>query len=190
MELTVEALGLSKEELGERVIDRVVDLLLANYAIDDDGERVAVGSSAFGKMLEEKVMERANAAIEDIAGKNVLPNVATYVEDLCLQQTNQWGEKRGKTMTFTEYLVDRAESYLTEEVDYEGKTRAECRGFSFNKAQTRISYLVEKHLHYAISSAMKEAVKHANSAISQGIEQTVKIKLKEITDGLKVSVKV
>lgn len=92
-------------------------------------------------------------------------------------------------MSFLEYLVDRAEAYLTEKVSFDGKTKAESRGYSWNGTQTRLSYLVDRHLHYSIEKAMKNALANANKAIVQGLEDTVKLKLGEIQKSLKVTVK-
>ena len=52
-------------------------------------------------------------------------HVTAYVESFCLTETNKWGKKTGKSMTFTEYLVQRAELYLTEKVDLRGKAKGE-----------------------------------------------------------------
>ena len=133
---------------------------------------------------------RVDSRVAELAEANVLPNVTKYVEDLCLQETNRWGEATGKPVTFIEYLVARAEAYLREEVNFEGKTRAEAHGYSWQKAQTRITHLVHQHLQYSIDSAMKDAISTANSALTDGIAETCRIKLREIAKNLKVNVKV
>ena len=185
--LTLESLGLTREEITERVVARIADTLLASVVADEDGDEVTT-KSVFARALERKVLERINAAVEEIAGRHVLPNVAAYVEGLCLQETNKWGEKRGRTLTFVEYLVERAEHYLREEVDYKGKTRSED-SYSWKASGTRISHLVHEHLQYSIQTAMAQALKTANGAIVGGIEQAVKIKLAEVAASLKVEAK-
>ena len=186
--LTLESLGLTREEISERVVEKIADQLLRASALDEDGEEGSA-PSAFAKALQRKVTERVNAAVEEIAGRHVLPNVAAYVETLCLQETNKWGEKVGKPVTFTEYLVQRAEAYLREEVNYAGKTRGED-SYSWTKASTRVAHLVHEHLKYSIEAAMKEALKSANSKIVGGIEEAVKIKLAEVAASLKVETKI
>ena len=88
-------------------------------------------------------------------------------------------------MTFLEYLIQRAETYIQEPLNYAGKTK-EQEGYGWSKSQTRISYLINQHLHYSIETAMKQALQTANSAIVGGIEQTVRIKLQEVADKMKV----
>ena len=186
--LTIEALGLSKDELIERIVDTCAERLLTIASLDDDGNEWST-ASPFAKALETKITARIEQSIDDIAAKNVLPNVAAYVESVCLTETNKWGEKVGKPQTFTEFLVSKAEGYLTETVNYEGKAKAEAASFSWSGTQTRISHLVHKHLHFAVETAMKEAVKNANTVIVGGLEKTVRIKLQEVAAALKVEVK-
>lgn len=175
---TLESLGISQEDVLERVSEKMTDRLMAEYG--DEGE--------IGRLLEKRVIEKVNAAVEEIAGRNVLPNVAQYVENLTLQQTNQWGERRGESLTFTEYLVQRVEHYMNEKVDRDGKSKRED-SFGWRPAQTRIAHLVHEHLHWSIETAMREALADANSKIVGGIEGAVKIALKELENKLKVNVK-
>jgi hypothetical protein len=108
--LTIEALGLSKDELIERLIDKAAEDLLSDRTYDEDGEPYGRRHSQFRAALDKRIAERIDKAIDEIAAKNVLPNVAAYVEGLCLQATNEWGEKKGAPVTFIEYLVKRAEN--------------------------------------------------------------------------------
>lgn len=186
--LSIEALGLTKDEIVDRLIERLAETLLNSYTTDDDGDSVHTGPSRFAEALEQKVMERVNVAIEEIAGKHVLPNVGAYIEGLVLQETNRWGEKTGKPVTFIEYLVQRAEAYLTEQVDYNGKAKRESDSYSWRGTQTRISAMIHEHLHFHIERAMKEALANANSAIVKGLNETVQMKLGEIAAALKVKV--
>lgn len=177
MELTLESLGLSRDEIFARVVDRISELAMEDWNDEMD------------KVLQAQVMEKVNAAVETIAGRHVLPNVAAYVEALCLQETNKWGEKRGAPVTFVEYLVQRAEAYLTEPVDYAGKPKSGGE-YHWKASQTRVSHLVHEHLQYSIQQAMTRALKDANSAIVGGIEEAVKIKLNQVADSLKVVAKI
>lgn len=188
MELSLEALGLSKEDVAERVIERIAEQMLSSYDQDDDGEKVE-RPSRFKEMLQKRIIERVNQSIDEIAAKHVLPNVTGYLENLCLQETNQWGEKKGAKVTFTEYLVQRAHAYMTEDVNYEGKSKAEVGSYSWSKSTTRIASLVHKHLDYHIKDAMTKALATANSAIVGGLEAAVKTGLSQALAGLKVDVK-
>lgn len=189
MELTLESLGLTRDEILDRVVGRIADSVMASWSVGEDVDEPTLDKTPFAEHLERKVLERVDAAVADIAGRHVLPNVASYVETLCLQQTNKWGEKKGAPVTFVEYLVARADAYLREEVNYDGKAKVED-SYSWKASGTRIAYLVNKHLQYSIQSAMEVALKTANSAIAGGIEEAVKIKLGEVLSSLKVKAKI
>ena len=183
----MEEIGLTKEDVQERVIERMCDKLMGELCPADDEE--PQGRSIFLRTkLDAEIKDRIDEAVVALADKHVLPGVTAMIEDLTLQETNSWGEKTGKKTTFVEYLVQRAEAYMTEKVNYEGKSQNETRGYSWTGTQTRITHMVHEHLHYSIETAMKQALKDANSSICKGIEEAVKIKLAEALQGLKTTV--
>lgn len=83
----------------------------------------------------------------------------------------------------------RAQNYMTEKVDWKGRTKEENRGFGFSTAGTRVAFMIHKHLHHHIERAMRGALEDANSAIAEGIQETVKMKLGHILKNLKVEAK-
>jgi hypothetical protein len=180
--------GMSKEELATRVVEHVAAQLLVRDAYDEDGEPCGTQSTQFERALQQRIKDHLDAEVGRQAEKHVLPKVTDMVERLVLQKTNQWGEKTGKPVTFIEYLVERAEHYLTEKVNHNGKTREED-SYSWRENTSRISYLVHKHLQYSIKIAMEEAVSEANKSITGGLEKAVKISLQQVIDKLKVQVK-
>lgn len=188
MSFSIEELGITREELIQRVVERLCNSVLHDRTLNEDGNEVEIPSS-FSRTLQEAVKQRANETIAKIATDRVIPHVDHYIETLVLEATNRWGEKTGERITFLEYLVKRAEDYLREDVNYEGKGKDEVGYGSWVKTQTRIAHMVHKHLHYSIESAMKTAMANANSLIAQGIHETVKIKLNEIGKKLKVEMK-
>lgn len=186
MEITLESLGFTKKALQEKVIELTVEKLLCGVTYDEDGNVETVDSKLQEKM-RKLIKEKIDETVKIFAEKDVLPNVQKYIEDINLQQTNQWGEKQGEKITFIQYLVKCAENYMLEKVDYDGKAQSES-SYSWSGKQTRIAYIVDKHLHYSISTAMQNSLKIANDAIAQGIAETVKIKLDEIKESIKVGV--
>lgn len=185
---TLQTLGFSIEQLQQRVVDQICETLLSRKYDDEDGETSFYGDSKFKQKLDKEIETRINQTINALAEKHVLPNVAEYVENLTIQKTNEWGEKRGQSITFIEYLTQRAQVYMQEKVNYEGKGKDEMGGYSWSGTQTRITFLVEKHLHYSIEKAMKESLSIATGEIAKGIHETTRLKLNEIAAGLKVGV--
>src|SRR5271166_1889409 len=156
--ITLESLGMTQQELQERVVTKICDDLLATECFDNSEGEAYRDDSPLAQKLRVEIRKRIDRGIAAIAETQVLPNVEKYIENICLQETNRWGEATGRALTFREYLVQRAEAYLQETVNYEGKTKEEAGSYSWSGKQTRITNLVHKHLHYTIESAMKEAV--------------------------------
>ena len=184
---TLEALGLTREDAIERLLDRMCERLFSTGVLDEDGEPGVI-PSRLKLGLDARIRKAIDDKIDNLAEAHVLPNVSAYIETLCLQATNEWGQPTKKALTFTEYLVERAQHYLTEKVDFDGKTKTESNGYGFREAQTRIAHLVHKHLHYSIEAALKDALTIANTALAQGIKDTVELKLAEIAKAIKVKV--
>jgi hypothetical protein len=153
----------------------------------DEGETDVWENSTLKKDLDALIKMHIDGKIRAIAEEHLLPKVTNYIENFCVQKTNEWGEKRGGSMSFTEYLISRAEAYIQEKVSHEGKSKEEG-GFGWNATQTRLAHLINQNLHYNIQTAMKEILTQANQQLVNGIAETVKTKLHEIVAQLKVSV--
>lgn len=190
MSIDLKALGFTQEELQDRVVESIVGQLMTDRVYDPDSDHEYPRHSQFREELKKRVKQRIDEKIDELAQKFVLPNVAEYIENLTLQETNRWGEKTGEPVTFIEYLVGRAQAYMQEMVNYEGKSKEEAGPYSWNGKQTRITHLINSHLHYSIETAMKDAMKVATGEIAKGIHETAKIKLNEIAAGLKTTVTV
>lgn len=186
--MDLESLGFTKKELQDRVVESVSRKVLESVGYDEEGDEVST-ESKFLRTVEKRVKAHIDTSIQALAEKHILPNVAAYIENLTIQETNRWGEKAGTKVSFIEYLTQRADHYMREDVNYEGKTKTEANGYSWSRSQTRVAHMIDKHLHYSIESAMKDALANANSAIVGGIQETVKIKLAEVANGLKLTVK-
>lgn len=185
--MTLEALGFTKEDLQERLVERLCEQILSGKSYDEDGGE-HYEDSQFKKLLEERLRKHINETVNAIAERHVLPNVTEYIENLCLQQTNKWGEKTGKPVTFVEYLVSRAEAYIGEDVNHEGKSKDEKDSYNWSKSTTRITYLINAHLQYSIAVMVKNAMDGMNKSIVGGIEKAVKIQLEQTLGKLKIGV--
>lgn len=190
--IDLEVLGFTKEELRERVIERLVDQMLDrefyDSECDEDGEPKRAKSTKFSAALTAMVQRRIEQAVNKIAAQHIEPSVEEFVRNFTMQKTNEWGDKIGKSVTFTEYLVRRAEAYLAEPVSHDGRAKGDD-SYSWRANTTRVLYLIDKNIQYHIEVAMKEALKNANNAIVSGIEAALKAKLQELSAAMKVEVK-
>lgn len=187
MNVTLESIGISKDELAKRIVDKCADSIMHEQIGVNDAGEIEIGNSGFARAMRQRIVSEIDRRVAEIAEAKVLPMVAEMVENVSLQATNQWGEKKGAPVTFVEYLVQRADAYLREEVSFDGKVRGQD-SYSWKAAGTRVAVMIHQHLHYSVETAMKNALAVANSSIIGGLEAAVKIKLKEIGDSLKVKV--
>lgn len=171
-------LGLSQEELREQVIERASEKIAG--AVRQEGL-----DPIFGGIVQETAAEVARK----VADEELRPWVEQEIDQLVMQKTNEWGEAVGKPQTFREFVVAMAERYLEEPVNYEGKTRKEARGMTFQAKAPRLAFMVDRQLHIQIEGAIRAALKNANERITDSIQETVKLKLRELSDALKVEVK-
>ena len=185
MEFTCEQIGITQEELQERVVDGLIERILGSKADDDDDNYVR---RTVMDEAQQVVVEAINAKVDAIAAAHILPRIEAMIEGLVLQQTNKWGEKIGNPVTFTEFIIQRAEAWMVEDVNFEGKSKGQD-SYSWKKDTTRMAFMIDRHLQYHIENAMKQVLKDANSKIAEGIEQAVKIKLNEISLALEPSLK-
>lgn len=185
MALDLAELGISREDLLERVIDRIVDNVLVTR---EDSNAVEEFSTDLYNGVMKELKARIDKAVVDLGDRLITPNVQAMIEATVLQETNQWGEKKGQRLTFTEYLVWRAKEYFNEKVDFHGKSKEETSYGSFQGCQTRMTAMIHGHLHFRVEEAMKEVLKDANKIIVGGIVEACKTQLKQISDSLKVNV--
>lgn len=185
--MNIEELGFTKEELTAKVVERICDRVMNVTVQDEDGNDYP-DYSEFHSKLKTSVKARIDEVVQQFAEKEVLPNVAEYIEKVTLQTTNKWGEPASKPLTFKEYLVEAAEHYLTEKVNYEGKAKSE-ENYNWTGTQTRITHLVHAHLHYEIDTSMRQAVGSLHKQLTDGLQETVRLKLGEISKSLTLDVK-
>jgi len=186
----LQQIGLTQQEIQERVIDRIVVSMTEAHGCDEDGNETGPFDSKFKRELDKRVELKINETISKLFEAHVAPNIESLISTFTLQQTNSWGEKTGNPVTFTEYLVQRADAYVREEVDSSGQSRKESSSSYWSKSTTRIAFMIDKYLQYNIQNAMKEAMQTANSSIAKGIEEAVKMKLAELLNGIKCSASV
>lgn len=176
--ITFEALGFSKEQIAERIIDAAVDRMLHSRYQDEDGEDV-IDVSEFQRRIEKKIVERIDAAVTRVADENIAPQVNSLIENIIIQQTNEWGEKRGQQMTLIQYLTSRAEAWMTEQVDYNGKPKGQD-SYQWRPNTTRMAYMVNSHLQHSIESAMKDALAQANSTMAKGLHEACRVAINNV----------
>jgi hypothetical protein len=186
-ELSIESLGITNEELIERVVTRIVEATTQTKRWDEDDDEYIQDSpiaEKLAKFAEDKLAEK----VEQIGNETVVPQVGALIEQVCLTKTNQWGEKVGKELTFKEFLVDKALDFMHEPVNYNGKTRSQD-SYSWSKHSTRLAYLIDNHIHSTLDYAVKKALSDFNTEVGKSLTKAVEESIAKVTKGIKVNVK-
>lgn len=176
MNITLESLGLTKKEIIDLVVERLVESV-----VDEEGDISSQIQTEYKKRIKDSVFK--------IADEQVSPKVEELLAATTFQETNRWGESSNAKMTMKEYLIKSAEEWMTEKVNYAGKSKGED-SYSWIPHGTRISHMIHEHLQYHIESSVKSALKDINSKIAVGIQECVKIQIKETLDKLTVTASV
>lgn len=191
MNITLESLGLSVEQMQERLIDALIDRFLTSQVSDEDGEPVAVVSQ-FQRAIREAILNRVDESVERLIAPALEGSITSYIDNFKIVHTNGYGEVKREPETITEYVVRRASEYLSEGVDYQGQTLAEKRkagrdAYGHKDQTTRAAFLIDKRMNEEIEKAMKEALSEANTAIVGGLKTAVVHELNKINAKLKAA---
>ena len=178
--INLAALGLSNEALTELIVDNAVERILSG-----DDEEIGESLTLQAKNRITKEIERK---VDALGNELIAPQVSALIDAWTLVKTNEWGERKSEPVSFSEYLVRRAENYLREKVNYDGKTKEESGGYNWSAAQERLAYMIDKHLQYHIKQAMEKALATVTTALGASIAETVKIQLAEVTKKLSITV--
>lgn len=190
---TLKSLGISPEELGDRVVDQAVECLLSSTGFNPDTEEEVRYESRFKKAIEARIQKAVDEKIASLAEVHLIPRVGELIEQADMKKTNKYGEAKSPSMTFKEYIAHRAESYMTEEVDLNARSKAdlEARGestYNWRSCGPRLTVLMKIYIRDTMEKAAKEAVTDVNKVIAQNIASAAKNAIAAAAGAIKVSV--
>lgn len=186
---TLEALGVSATDLAERIVDQAVHALLYSNGFNPETEEEVTYENKFKREIETKIQQAVDQKIAAIAAEHILPRVGELIETANMVKTNQWGEAKSPPMSFKEYIAARAEAYMSEDVDLNGKSKAES-GDSYNwrSCGPRLTVLMRSYIRDSMENAAKSAVNDINKVIAKNIEKAAKDAIAATAANIKVSV--
>lgn len=176
--ITLADLGISSEKLETKLLEILAaDFWEKSFAgsCDEDGRYRRLENLILSR-LEKQTKETIDATITKLAAETLGPAVETFIQNFKVQATNQWGEKtQTPPETFTEYLMRRASEYCLQPVNFNGEPAT-----GYNKTeQTRITYLISKHLQGEIELLVKTHIHEANKLFAKGLNETVRMMINE-----------
>ena len=190
---TLEALGVSVEELGNRIVDQAVDRLLSSTGFNPETEEETHYESRFKREIEKRVQESVDKKIAALAEVHVLPRVGEMIEAADMRQTNQYGEAKSPPMTFKEYIANRAQVYMTENVDYHGNSKADLAAknesdYNWRSRGPRLTVLMRNYIQDSLETQAKAAVNDVNKVIAANIAKAAQDAIAAASANLKVTV--
>jgi hypothetical protein len=127
--------------------------------------------------------------IAALAAVHLIPRVGEMIEKADMRQTNRYGEPKSPPMTFKEYIAHRAEVYMSEDVNYHGKSKAEDGdGYNWRSEGPRLTVLMRGYIRDTLEKHAKEAVTDVNKVIAKNIETAARQAITAAAASLKVAV--
>ena len=166
---TLESLGITREEVLKRVVNQILSQEFKEEDSDEFSMRV---TRLVAKMVEKKFSEQTTAVLDKFMGEDLMKGLETYI----IQKTNSWGERVGDPQTFRQYITSRAEAYLLEKVDRDGRTN-DAYG---DKNQTRGAWIISNAIGDNLRKILSEAMMNAQTVLAKSVTETVKLQMEEI----------
>lgn len=186
---TLEALGISPEELGNRIVEQCVDALLNSTGFNPETEEETRYESKFKREIEKRIQDAVDEKIAALAAEHLIPRVGEMIEKADMRQTNRYGEPTSPPMTFKEYIAQRAEAYMSEDVNYHGKSKAEDGdGYNWRKEGPRLTVLMRGYIRETLETHAKAAVTDVNKVIASNLEKAARDAITSASAALKVTV--
>lgn len=190
--LDLSSIGITEEEIQNRVVASLVEgLMNKSYYDYEEGQEIQAYSE-FGKRLNAALKSAIDAKFDALVESQIQPLIAAKVDALVIQQTNQWGEKKKEPVTFLEYLVDRADKFMVEPVDSKGRTREECErardSFYQSGTNNRLAAAVDKAIGAHLQNCVNAVVKEAQSKVQTSLSEVLQTALSEAQKNLKVTI--
>ena len=190
---TLEALGITREELAGRIIESAVDQLLSSTGFNPETEEETRYESRFKREVEASVQRAVDAKIAALAEVHVLPRIGEMIEAADMRKTNRYGEPVSPSMTFKEYIAHRADVYMTEDVDFHGNSKAdlEAKGestYNWRSCGPRLTVLMRSYIRDSLEKQAKAAVADVNKVIAKNIEQAARDAITSAASNLKVQI--
>ena len=114
------------------------------------------------------------------------------IESADMRLTSRYGEPKGDPMTFKEYIASRAETYMSEDVDYNGTSKDELAAkgsstYDFRSSGPRLTVLMKLYIKDTLEKSAKAAINDVNKVIAKNIEQAAKDAITSCAASLKVA---
>jgi hypothetical protein len=184
---TLETLGISQEDLRQRLVRRLAEELLASEGYDEwnteptDATLAARVPRQLTDGLRKSVKDAIAAEIARLGDAYAKPLVWQIME-AGIQPTNQYGEPKGDRMTVTELIADAARQYMETRVDRDGKVS------SYRGGMIRLDWVVNEAVRKHVASKIEESIQDPKSTLAEALTDAVRRVLATFLADAKVSI--
>lgn len=185
---TLTALGINKEDLFERVVEQTVSFLLSTSGFDPGTEQEVSYESKFKREIEKRIQKAVDDKIAALAEVHLIPRVGELIQNANLRKTNTYGEPKGEPLTFIEYIASRADAYMNENVDFNGKSKEEGDSYNWRSVGPRLTVLMRSYIRDTLESHAKNAISDVNKVLAKGMEKAATDAIHAAAAAVKVSV--
>lgn len=186
---SLEALGITKEDLTDRIVDKAVDDLLNSTGFDPESDSETRYESRFKKEIQTRIQQAVDTKIAALAAEHLIPRIGQMIEAANLQKTNAYGEKKGEPMSFIEYIAARAQAYMSEDVDINAKSKDESGdSYHWRSCGPRLTVLMRNYIRDTLETHAKAAITDVNKVIAKNMEKAARDAITSAAAALKVSV--
>lgn len=185
---TLQALGISIEELGNRIVDQAVETLLNTSGFNPETEEETRYESKFKREIEKRLQTAVDAKISALAAEHIVPRVGEMIEQANLRKTNNYGEPKGEPMSFVEYIASRAEAYMAEDVDINGKSKTDGDSYNWRSCGPRLTVLMKSYIRDTLETHARKALVDVNSVIVKNFEKAARDAITSAGSSIKIAV--
>lgn len=175
-----EALGISRDELINKIVDAAVEDLLSSVSTDDEGNSYKM-SSRLREDFNTELTKRISSTVSGLVDSLVTPE---YIRTTTFPRYSKYGEKKGDPLTFKEFVEQCVNKILDSRIDDSGKI-LEPGSYGYDRGKHFMSGLVEK----TIERELREAIQKGLINIQQEVTNALKAAATEIITKITASIK-
>lgn len=97
---TLEALGISADELGDRIVEQCVESLLNSTGFNPETEEETRYESRFKREIAARIQKAVDEKIAALSEVHLIPRVGEMIESADMRKTNGYGEPKSPPMSF------------------------------------------------------------------------------------------
>jgi hypothetical protein len=167
-------LGITRKDVLDKLVDRLQEAFMP---MDADGD-----GSGFEAELHKEMTQRIEEGVRKALCDFTAPAIAEYCRKFVLNPTSEWGEKKGDSLTFVDYLVKSGRDFLEQPVDPWGKP---ANTYGSDKKKTRLAFLATEALSDEIRKAAESYLKNQREILNKAMADALMAKAGEIVRVLK-----